>query len=156
MVSENEHQFQHDDISQVLDVVAGVDFGTSFTKVVVNVPYYVGNPAFAVPFGEFADKSLKYLLPTRLFIDKDLQCSFTSTLGSLGLTDIKLYLDRGAEQGNSTGIRHILPRILNHGRSCLPCLSTPIYSLLVYRKPEGSLRQILSQLVMQSRLTCRD
>ena len=99
MVSENEHQFQHNDSSQVLDVVAGVDFGTAFTKVVVNIPYYVGNPAFAVPFGEFADKSLKYLLPTRLFIDKNHQCSFTSTPRSLVLTDIKLGLMEEPKKG---------------------------------------------------------
>lgn len=91
MVAENEYQFQHDDQSQTLDLVLGVDLGTSFTKVVVNIPYYAGNPAFAVPFGEFADKSLKYLLPTRLFIGRDGLCSLAS-ISESPVTDIKLRL----------------------------------------------------------------
>lgn len=99
MISENEHQFQHNDRSQPLDVIVGVDLRTSFTKVVVNVPFYVGAPAFAVPFGEFADESLKYLLPTQLFIDEDRRCSFDSTLGASVLRGVKLGLMNEPNEG---------------------------------------------------------
>ena len=99
MTSENEHQFQHNDRSQPLDVIVGVDIGTAFTKVVVNVPLYAGEPAFAVPFGEFADESLKYLLPTQLFIDEERRCSLANTLGASVLKDIKLGLMNQPNEG---------------------------------------------------------
>ena len=99
MISENEHQFQHNDRSQPLDVIVGVDIGTSFTKVVVNVPFYAGEPAFAVPFGELADESLKYLIPTQLFIDEDRRCSLAYTPGASFLKDIKLGLMNEPNKG---------------------------------------------------------
>ena len=99
MTSENEHQFQHNDRSQPLDVIVGVDIGTAFTKVVVNIPLYAGEPAFAVPFGEFADESLKYLLPTQLFIDEDRGCSLANTPGTSVLKDIKLGLMNQPNEG---------------------------------------------------------
>ena len=78
--------------SKSLDMVVGVDFGTSSTKVVIHAPYHTGNPAFAVPFGDLAHKSLKYLLPTRLFVGKDGLCSLAPVSGTSLLTDIKLGL----------------------------------------------------------------
>lgn len=99
MISENEHQFQHNDRSQPLDVIVGVDIGTSFTKIIVNVPYYTGEPAFAVPFGELADENLKYLLPTQLFIDEDRRYSLDDTLGASILRNIKLGLMNEPNKG---------------------------------------------------------
>jgi len=93
-VPENAHQFGLKDGSAKLDIVAGVDFGTSSTKVVVHALHYAGNPAFAVPFGNLAHKSLEYLLPTRLFVGKDGRCSLTPISEASVLTDIKLGLMR--------------------------------------------------------------
>ena len=92
-IPENTDQFDlKSGSSNPLDIVVGVDFGTSSTKVVVRAPLYTGNPAFAVPFGGLAHKSLEYLLPTRLFVDKDGLCSINSMPGASTLTDIKLGL----------------------------------------------------------------
>lgn len=90
-VPANAYQFGPND-GNPLDIVVGVDFGTSSTKVVVRAPYYTGTPAFAVPFGDLAHKSLEYLLPTWLFVDKDGNCSLTSMPGASILTDIKIGL----------------------------------------------------------------
>ena len=93
-IPENAHQFGLNDGSQILDVVIGLDFGTSSTKVVVHAPNYAGNPAFAIPFGQYAHESLDYLLPTRLAVNNDAQCSFSPETGSSVLTDIKITLMR--------------------------------------------------------------
>ena len=95
---ENAHQFERlgnrssSKPVDPLDIVVGVDFGTSSTKVVIHAPYHTGNPAFAVPFGDLAHESLKYLLPTRLFVGTDGLCSLAPISGASVLTDIKLGL----------------------------------------------------------------
>ena len=93
-VPENAHQFGLNDGSQILDVVIGLDFGTSSTKVVVHAPNYAGNPAFAIPFGKYAHGSLEYLLPTRLAVSGNARCSLSAEAGSSILTDIKISLMR--------------------------------------------------------------
>ena len=80
------------DSSKSVDIVVGVDFGTSSTKVVVRAPYYVDSPGFAIPFGEWAHNSLEYLLPTQLSVDKDGQCFLQTVKGASILTDIKVAL----------------------------------------------------------------
>ena len=94
-IPDNAYQFGPGHLSsssEPLDVVVGVDFGTSSTKVVIHAPYHTGNPAFAIPFGDLAHESLKYLLPTRLFASKDGRCSLTVVSEASLLTDIKLGL----------------------------------------------------------------
>lgn len=91
-IPENAHQFDHNDSSKILDVVIGLDFGTSSTKVVVQVPHSVGSPAFAIPFGKYAHESLEYLLPTKLAVNSNGRCSFTTEADSSILTDIKVSL----------------------------------------------------------------
>lgn len=93
-IPENAHQFGLNDGSQILDVVIGLDFGTSSTKVVVHAPNYAGNPAFAIPFGQFAHDSLDYLLPTRLAVNSNGSCSLSPETGAAILTDIKITLIR--------------------------------------------------------------
>ncbi len=93
-VPENVSQFDGGGSSSKLEVVIGLDFGTSSTKAVIHVFNFPGDPAFAVPFGEFAHESLEYLLPTRLFVKPDGYCSLKcapDTPTSL-LTDIKVGL----------------------------------------------------------------
>ena len=94
-IPDHAHQFDsdhHSSSSKPLDIVVGVDFGTSSTKVVIHAPYHTGNPAFAIPFGDLAHESLDYLLPTRLFVGKDGCCSLTAVSEASLLTDIKLGL----------------------------------------------------------------
>lgn len=55
-----------DAVREALDVVIGLDFGTSSTKAVVRTPYRFGGRAEAIDFRELAHASCKYLLPTRL------------------------------------------------------------------------------------------
>lgn len=90
-IPENADQFDWPGGSQLV-ILLGVDFGTSSTKIVVRVPYYTDTPAFAVPFGDHAQQSLKYLLPTRLFVNNNGYCSLKSMPGTTILTDIKLGL----------------------------------------------------------------
>ena len=92
-ISDHAHQVDpKNGSSNALDIVMGVDFGTSSTKVVVHAPYHTGNPEFAVPFGDLAHESLKYLLPTRLFISKDGRCSLFPISEASIHTDIKIRL----------------------------------------------------------------
>ncbi|MDA9976103.1 hypothetical protein N9F34_04735 [Alphaproteobacteria bacterium] len=93
-IPENAHQFGLNDGSKILDIVIGLDFGTSSTKVVVHAPNYTGNPGFAIPFGEFSHRSLEYLLPTRLAVKNDGRCTFSPEQNSTIVTDIKICLMR--------------------------------------------------------------
>ena len=93
-ILENAHQFGLRDSSLALDIVIGLDFGTSSTKAVVHAPRYSGNPAYAVPFGNLAHSSLRYLLPTRLSVSKDGLCSLSNEPNASILTDIKIGLMR--------------------------------------------------------------
>ncbi len=76
--------------SHPLDVRIGLDFGTSFTKVVIRVPErQIG---YAVPFGRLAGESLEYLLPTELYISDDGVFSAEPVEGATVLDDIKVKL----------------------------------------------------------------
>jgi hypothetical protein len=91
-IPENAHQFRRVSETKQLDVVGGVDFGTSSTKIVVRAPYALGNPAFAIPFGDLAHESLAYLLPTRVWVDDKGLCSLVHIPNASILTDIKITL----------------------------------------------------------------
>ena len=56
------------------DLVIGLDFGTSASKVVVRAPDLPGEPAFVVDFGEFAHSSMACLLPTELRVTSHGRC----------------------------------------------------------------------------------
>ncbi len=70
------------------DIVIGLDFGTSCTKVVVQDPSR--RTAWAVPFAEFAVKGNPYLLPTKVIVGTD----GTLTLSGKGtaILDLKIAL----------------------------------------------------------------
>ena len=81
------------DSSPKLEIVVGVDLGTSSTKVVLHVFNVPGEPAFAVPFDNLGSEDLmKYLLPTRLFVSRDGRCSLKPVQHASPLTDIKIGL----------------------------------------------------------------
>ena len=58
----------------------------------MHAPNYTGNPAYAIPFGKYAHASLKYLLPTKLAVDKNGVCHFSPKEGSATITNIKTAL----------------------------------------------------------------
>lgn len=58
--------------NRVVEVVLGVDFGTSSTKIVARLPYEAGSPAFAIPVPTFAQaESHPYLWASRLWLAPD-------------------------------------------------------------------------------------
>ena len=70
-------QFVGQAAADQLDVVLGIDFGTSSTRAVIQLPYDIEKPTFAVPLGGGVRDLGQYLLPARLFIDKQRVCSLT-------------------------------------------------------------------------------
>jgi hypothetical protein len=74
------------------DLVIGLDFGTSASKVVIKAVGLPGDPAYAVNFGQFAHPSMPYLLPTRLWITPSGECSLAARDGAREIYDIKLEL----------------------------------------------------------------
>ena len=88
----NALQFGKENVLNPIDIIVGLDFGTSTTKVVLRTPYSFDSLALAVPFGEFAHESLQYLLPTRVYILADGSCSLGKIADASVLTDIKIGL----------------------------------------------------------------
>lgn len=74
------------------ELVIGLDFGTSASKVVVQAPDLHGGLAYVVDFGEFAHASMACLLPSRLWVAPDGKCTLTQTADAHLVTDIKLEL----------------------------------------------------------------
>lgn len=91
-IPENATQFMTGPDTSILDVVIGLDFGTSSTKVIIQVPQFTGQPAYAVPFGKFAHSSLRYLLPTQLAINEDGICTFPEDVSHSSIADFKVRL----------------------------------------------------------------
>lgn len=50
------------------ELIIGLDFGTSSTKVVIQAPDFSGGHSFAVDFGHLAHPSMSNLLPTKLWV----------------------------------------------------------------------------------------
>jgi hypothetical protein len=77
---------------RMVDVVIGLDFGTSCTKVVVGTPYEQER-AFLVPFKGFAHYSNLFLLPTHISSEGN-YFYLPKTGGKGSFTDLKLKLIR--------------------------------------------------------------
>ena len=73
------------------DVVIGLDFGTSRTKVIVRTPDYLDERAVAVCFEPLGDSSNAHLLPARLWIDSEGICRLEASSGRR-VEDIKIGL----------------------------------------------------------------
>jgi len=94
------------------DIIIGIDFGTSSTKVVVRDMGL--NLAFAVPFTNFAPKENCYLLPTTIFINLD--GTLRLDTGDLPESALKLkFIDnpratiiRGADAGTSLNAEELV------------------------------------------------
>ena len=86
------------------ELVIGLDFGTSASKVVIQAPEIQGSPSYAVNFGEFSHASMPYLLPTTLSVTPSGTCVLGPLDGVSLIKDIKLKLFSGSEQLNSSRI----------------------------------------------------
>jgi hypothetical protein len=80
------------------ELVVGLDFGTSASKVVVQAPELAGGQAYAIDFGDVAHSSMAYLLPTRLWVTSKGTCSLAPGGGARLVNDIKLELFADGEQ----------------------------------------------------------
>lgn len=79
------------------EVIVGLDFGTSCTKVVLRTPDE-GDRAFAVPFGLDGHDSSPHLCPSKLWVMPDGSCSLRATgTGGISLGDLKTSLIRNKE-----------------------------------------------------------
>lgn len=83
------------------ELVIGVDFGTSASKVVIQSPDLPGHQCYAVDFGRFSHSSAEYLLPTKLWITQNGTCHLESVDGASIVNDIKLELFSGDMSLNS-------------------------------------------------------
>ncbi|MCB2199030.1 hypothetical protein KQI63_06465 [bacterium] len=75
-----------------VELVIGLDFGTSSSKVVVRAPDLQGSPAYPMDFGDFGHPAMPQLLPTSLWVDSSGICSLRSKAGSRMYQDLKIKL----------------------------------------------------------------
>lgn len=85
-------QFDLSNTSETCDIVIGLDFGTSCTKVVLQSPFYGDRRAMLVPFLKYCHLSNPYLLPTKMYYNMKGHCSLAATEHSLAVTGLKLKL----------------------------------------------------------------
>lgn len=93
------HQTQFHNIrgAEVCELVVGLDFGTSCTKIVLRDPYR-RRRAFAVPFDDSAaHSSSQYLLPSVLWVDEEGVASLAKVERGCHLRDIKYHLMQGEQ-----------------------------------------------------------
>ena len=74
------------------ELVVGLDFGTSSSKVVIQAPDLPGRPSYAIRFGRLTHEETPYLLPTKLYISSDGTCSLGKFDNAQVISDIKLEL----------------------------------------------------------------
>jgi len=80
----------------VIEIVLGVDFGTSSTKIVARFPYEAGSPAYAVPVPSFAQaEGHPYLWASRLWLQSDGSFSLSPLSGAAVSCSLKAGLMGG-------------------------------------------------------------
>lgn len=72
------------------DIVIGLDFGTSSSKVVLRSPYKLGGRAMAVPYADLGYSRCRYLLPTRVFVGPEGQIELNGRSGWQAEWDLKV------------------------------------------------------------------
>ena len=73
--------------SPAIELVIGIDFGTSCSKVVIGDPSW-RNRSYPVRFGNGSDSIVEYLLPTRLNEENNLKMRLMDNMESTALKDI--------------------------------------------------------------------
>ena len=125
-----------------LPVVLGIDFGTSSTKAVIRVPHHIGSPTYAVPLADMQStesKLSKYILPTRVFVDREGQCFLDSDPNLSTFSDLKTNL---MSMPSASGLSSISSAIVN----------STAYIALVLRKSlhwfDSSQKQIFGRFTL--------
>lgn len=94
-------QFPRSEPDRITDIVIGVDFGTSCSKVVVQSPYKLGGRAVAVPFAEAGHSSTPYLIPAVVFVDTTDTVRLIPSDGATAVRHLKVgILDRSIGGGS--------------------------------------------------------
>ncbi len=78
--------------SQVLDVVIGLDWGTSSTKMVIRTPFHASVRSYVVDFSDVRPSANPYLVPSVMYALADGQISLRKRVGAREITRIKLRL----------------------------------------------------------------
>lgn len=73
-------------------ITIGFDLGTSCTKIVVRDPFGLDSPSYLVDFEEYGDPSIRYLLPSRLYLDKDGRARLGERQAESSISEIKVRL----------------------------------------------------------------
>ena len=94
-------QYSHSGQSGECELVIGLDFGTSASKVVIQAPQLPGSPAYAVDFSNFSNLTTAHLLPTRLQVAPKGACSLGTLKNGRFVNDIKLELFSSDQYLNS-------------------------------------------------------
>ena len=99
----DEHLLQYSRSGQSgeCDLVIGLDFGTSASKVIIQAPQLQGSPAYAVDFDDLSYPPAAHLLPTRLQVAPKGACSLDTLASGRLVNDIKLELFSRDERLNS-------------------------------------------------------
>jgi len=83
-------QFSTSAKEDTCDVVVGFDFGTSCSKVVFQTPHYYKSKTIPIIFNNDGTKS--FLLPTRIYYDRDGITQLSSFANSKSFKNLKIYL----------------------------------------------------------------
>ena len=84
------------------ELVIGLDFGTSSSKVVIQAPDLPGCPSYAVDFGRYINGAIPYLLPTQLWVTASGFCTLDAHDGAKMVNNIKVALFSKDESFNSS------------------------------------------------------
>jgi hypothetical protein len=104
---------------ETTDVVIGLDFGTSCTKVVVRTPYIDRGWAVAVPFGDHAPRCV-WLLPSLVRFDARGLAAFGSPVGDgrAWMESLKVrFLERHADPDVQVEVVSFLALVIRHSRA---------------------------------------
>lgn len=106
-------------------MVIGLDFGTSYTKVVLGE----SRVQYAVPMQEEAQSDQRYLLPCVLRVDEQGECTIAEpTPGSTAYTDLKItLLERRADLAARARVVAYLALVLRHCRGWLMNAKEGVY-----------------------------
>ena len=100
-------------INAVVDVVLGVDFGSTTTKLVARAPYLPGEPAFAIPVRDFAQvDGHPHLWASRLWEGPDGALSLAPDPGGAPICAIKTRLMQDGDEASQADAAAFLAQIL--------------------------------------------
>lgn len=117
------------------DLVVGLDFGTSCTKVVVRTPFIAGARAIAVRWGNVR-RANAYLLPTELWMDRrgEFRLHPASNVAGERFTDIKISLmDQPADERSRAVAAAYLGLVLRRARRWFLDTQADIYGHYLLR-----------------------